>query len=97
MDDLIQESSDQLNSDPIDFLTTPPKKRTKIQKHRRASFPIIDLVDDEREDFDPIFRAPPPIRSKDGTLHFDKKPQFTPNLTPSEMLRLGSFGGTAFK
>ena len=36
-------------------------------------------------------------RSKDGTLHFSDKPEFTPNLTPREIFLKGSFGGTYFR
>lgn len=32
-----------------------------------------------------------------GTIRFENEPRFTPNLTPAEMMRLGSFGGTSFR
>jgi len=38
-----------------------------------------------------------PKRTKSGTLHFEDHPEFTPNMTPSEVLRAGSFGGTYFR
>ena len=41
--------------------------------------------------------APPPRREADGTLVFAGFPKMRPNLTPAEVLRLGSFGGSYFR
>ena len=32
-----------------------------------------------------------------GKLHFKDHPEFTPNLTPRQMFKLGSFGGTYWR
>lgn len=40
---------------------------------------------------------PIPSRNKDGELIFEDYPNFRPNLTPEEVLRAGSFGGTYFR
>lgn len=40
---------------------------------------------------------PKPERDEDGSIIFADAPDFRPNLTPKEMLEMGSFGGTAFK
>lgn len=43
-------------------------------------------------------RQPLPTRdSITNELHFKDYPSFRPNLTPEEVLRLGSFGGTYFR
>lgn len=38
-----------------------------------------------------------PTRKKDMTFYFDDYPEFTPNLSPEEIFRLGSFGGTYWR
>ncbi|KLO10367.1 hypothetical protein SCHPADRAFT_916380 [Schizopora paradoxa] len=87
---------DNLNSDPIDFLSTPPKKALALRKPPKQ--PIIeDEEDDEESVYEDGYRAPPPKRDSDGTLIFEKEPVFRPNLTPEEILKAGSFGGTAFR
>ena len=65
----------------------------KIRRLARVSIPNAP----EAEVFDPTHFEPLPTRSADGTLHFKSAPHFTPNLTPEEMMRRGSFGGTAFR
>ena len=43
-------------------------------------------------------KAPPPKRdSKTGRFTFADHPEFKPNLSPEEVLRRGSFGGTYFR
>ena len=38
-----------------------------------------------------------PKRNKDKTINFAGYPDFTPNLTPREIFKLGSFGGTYWR
>ncbi|PRP83860.1 hypothetical protein PROFUN_08891 [Planoprotostelium fungivorum] len=60
--------------------------------------PIPELPDVVDEDYDPDYRAPAPSREDTGILQFEKGYEhFTPNLTPEEMMRNGSFGGTFFR
>jgi len=41
--------------------------------------------------------APPPTRDAKGAFHFKDVPGFNPNLSPKEVMRMGSFGGTYFR
>lgn len=41
--------------------------------------------------------APPPSRNSLGQLVFEGAPEFRPNLTPQQVLQMGSFGGTYFR
>ncbi|XP_043912789.1 uncharacterized protein LOC122789416 [Protopterus annectens] len=41
--------------------------------------------------------APLPTKNKKGELFFEDFPRFQPNLTPEDVLRTGSFGGTYFR
>ena len=43
------------------------------------------------------YTAPLPKRNKSGYLKFKDAPDFTPNMTPKEVLQNGSFGGTYFR
>ena len=66
--------------------------------------PAPDFPEEEIEadlNYDPDYRAALPTRDKGnsgfGILRFSQSPHFRPNLTPQEMMRLGSFGGTYFR
>ncbi|CAM9373032.1 unnamed protein product [Chrysoparadoxa australica] len=42
-------------------------------------------------------RAPLPVRNKKRELVFEGHPEFRPNLTPKQIMQMGSFGGTYFR
>ncbi|KAK4693305.1 hypothetical protein P7C71_g4069, partial [Lecanoromycetidae sp. Uapishka_2] len=44
-----------------------------------------------------IAMALPPTRDNDSTFHFEDQPTFTPNKSPEEMMREGSFGGSYWR
>ncbi|KAI0829496.1 hypothetical protein F5Y06DRAFT_302098 [Hypoxylon sp. FL0890] len=41
--------------------------------------------------------APPPTRDVEGNYHFESHPIFTPNKSPEDIIREGSFGGTYWR
>jgi hypothetical protein len=44
-----------------------------------------------------LYTAPLPTRSQDNIFSFKSHPIFKPNVSPEEVLRAGSFGGTYFR
>ena len=44
-----------------------------------------------------LYTAPLPTRSHDNVFSFKSHPTFKPNVSPEEVLRAGSFGGTYFR
>ena len=67
---------------------------------------VMPLENDENENY-PVARPVTPRRrggkknktrkNTNKTIHFKDHPDFTPNLTPSQIFRLGSFGGTYWR
>ncbi|OCB90234.1 hypothetical protein A7U60_g2522 [Sanghuangporus baumii] len=92
-------SSPPLNSDPIDFLPHNSPRKPVVSLRRIAPPPIPEQDEDEdnEKEFDPEYRASLPTRNADRTLQFADAPHFTPNMTPEEVLKAGSFGGTMFR
>ncbi|KAI1393356.1 uncharacterized protein F4822DRAFT_9447 [Hypoxylon trugodes] len=41
--------------------------------------------------------APPPTRDVEGNYHFESHPLFTPNKSPEDIIREGSFGGSYWR
>ncbi len=70
-----------------------PRKATKDSKEGEE-----DEV--EKEGPVEIFKKTASLPNRDknnGDLVFDDHPEFRPNLTPEEVLNMGSFGGTYFR
>jgi hypothetical protein len=71
----------------------PPQTLLKPQAAIRISSRQVDLSTHETG-----YVAPLPTRDTNGTIRFEEPyTDFQPNLTPSEVLGLGSFGGTFFR
>lgn len=63
--------------------------KKKARKESAASIkPNADIIQ---------FTQPIPSRNSHGELVFADFPTFRPNLTPAEVLQLGSFGGTYYR
>lgn len=63
-------------------------KTTDVKKSKKK---------EDQEDLDFELTADPPTRNKRNQLVFKDSPDFSPNLSPKEVLQLGSFGGTYFR
>lgn len=100
-----QDHQNNMSSDPIDLLSmsrlseSPTRVRHEIRL-RKLSPPRMPSVEETGEDelvSGATHKAAIPTRDKMGTLHFENEPYFMPNLTPEEIIRAGSFGGTTFR
>ena len=94
-----------MSSDPMDLLASSrqsesPERVRPVIKLRKLSppppMPVLREHVGGKEGVEEK-RASLPTRDKTMTLKFENEPYFTPNMTPEEMIRAGSFGGTAFQ
>jgi len=68
----------------------PKASRLKNQKQKEASKNIVKKLNTTVS----VNWQEIPVRDKDGCLIFPDHLNFRPNLTPKEVLHMGSFGGT---
>lgn len=68
---------------------------------RQLPAPEVPNIDDSDLAKETTYDASLPSRDAGyggyGKIRFQDTPHFTPNLTPGEMMRLGSFGGTYWR
>ena len=74
---------------------------TAVRKSSRESIPVkfeIEIPKQVHVDIKTSDKVKPlPVRNAAGDLVFADYPSFRPNLTPKEVLQMGSFGGTYFR
>ena len=85
-DEAVKKSAKSLIKKWQSLEETKPKSSAAEKKETDSIIPIPFKV-----------TAGPPTRNKKGQLIFQDQPDFTPNLTPKEVLQMGSFGGTYFR
>ena len=96
-----------VSSDEDEDTRRPPKKgsgampkKTKalvIKQEEVATVPAKDIESIRAGWTAWETTASPPTRDQQSTFHFEDQPSFTPNKSPEEMLREGSFGGSYFR
>lgn len=84
---------------PVNYAEEAEGKPKRAKATKEAT-PAADksssyVKPDEVEVYDNVM--PLPKKNQKGELVFPDFPQFRPNLTPREVLQLGSFGGTYFR
>jgi len=73
------------------------KKETFKGVDKKYSFDGIVLDTEEEVRTRDGYMAPLPTRDSTGCLIFDDAPSFKPNMSPEDVLRAGSFGGTYYR
>ena len=80
---------------PVNYAEEGESKLKKAKATPAAEKSSSYVKPDEVEVYDHVM--PLPKKNQKGELVFPDFPQFRPNLTPREVLQLGSFGGTYFR
>ena len=99
--------NDDLDIKAVSLPRSAPKKSAKKPSNQKLGstfvddteplIPTID-VDEVRAGWTAWeSSAAPPTRDANRVFHFEDDPDFTPNKSPEEMLREGSFGGSYFR
>ena len=78
-------------------LDVPAEKSKESSKNNGSSDEENKSPNDRLIPIDFKLTAPVPTKDKKGRLVFEDHPEFSPNLTPQEVLHMGSFGGTYFR
>merc|ERR1711893_457155 len=74
------------------------KRKDESSAPKKKSYPKNITEESLQETSDDIvFTAKPPTRKSNGDIIFEDAKEFRPNMTPSEVLQAGSFGGTYFR
>lgn len=76
-----------IDQDDEDRTSAPARRRGPLIR-KLEPVPLPEPAD--LEDYDPDYRAPPPVRDEQNTIRFEEGYEhFTPNLTPKEIFRVG--------
>lgn len=78
----------------------PKRKSSHKKSHtpKRKSSPKPNLKSSPKKSHKPKSKdSYTKHKRKDGALYFSDYPSFRPNLTPRQILKMGSFGGTYFR
>lgn len=100
--------SDDIDINAVSLPRSAPKKTAKSRANKDN---LSAVIEDEPEPLIPTKNideiragwrsweptASPPTRDEKRVFHFDDYPDFTPNKSPEEMLREGSFGGSYYR
>ncbi|OAG03735.1 uncharacterized protein CC84DRAFT_1188329 [Paraphaeosphaeria sporulosa] len=88
-------SSSRAKSSSAKAVAGKPSRVASPAPESHTLYPDLESLRAGWTAWEPV--APPPSRDSLGTYHFASHPDFTPNKSPADIIREGSFGGSYWR